>query len=79
MPLEVKIEYAKKLAKDLGYSEVIIYAYDKETDIESVTTYGVTKEDCEDAAEIGNDIKRLMGWPKEFCNTKPERTDFDNE
>lgn len=76
MPLEIKIEDAKKLAKDLGYTEIVIYGYDKDSEIECVATYGVSKEDCNEAADKGNDIKRLMGWPEEYCHAKPKRTDF---
>ena len=75
MPLEIKISDAKKLAKELGYTEIVIYGYDKESGIENVTTYGVSKDDCKNAADRGNKIKRLMGWPEEYCHAKPERTD----
>lgn len=76
MPLEIKIEDAKKLAKDLGYTEIVIYGYDKDSGIEYVTTYGISKEDSNNAADKGNEIKRLMGWSEEHCHAKPKRTDF---
>ena len=41
MPLEIKIEDAKKLAKDLGCTEIVIYGCDRDSGIESVATYGV--------------------------------------
>lgn len=75
MPAEIKIDIAKQLAKDLGYSEIIIYGYDKITEVEHLTTYGKSKDDCEHAAETGNDIKRLLGWPEDYCNAKPSYTD----
>ena len=76
MPLEIKIEDAKKLAKDLGCTEIVIYGCDRDSGIESVATYGVSKEDGNEAADKGNEIKRLMGWPEEYCHAKPIRTDF---
>ena len=76
MPLEIKIEDAKKLAKDLGYTEIVIYGYDKDSGVEHVTTYGISKEDSNNAADKGNEINRLMGWAEEYCHAKPIRTDF---
>lgn len=29
-----------------------------------------------EAADKGNEIKRLMSWPEEYCHAKPIRTDF---
>ena len=31
MLLEIKINDAKKLAEELGYTEIVIYGYDKES------------------------------------------------
>ena len=61
MPLEIKIEQAKKLAKELGYTEIVIYGFDKASGVEHVTTYGVSTDDCKQAADRGNKIKRLFG------------------
>lgn len=41
---------------------------------DAVTTYGKTISDCENAAEGGNAIKKLLGWPEELCNAKPKRS-----
>lgn len=75
MPLKIKIEEAKRLALELGYSEIIIYGYDENSGIEHVTTYGITKDNCKNAANKGNKIKRTLGWSEEYCNAKPTKTD----
>jgi len=70
----IPISWAKKIANELGYTQVIIHAYDGESNMQCVTTYGKTIADCENAAKGGNTIKRLLEWPEELCNAKPKRT-----
>lgn len=74
----IPINWAKKIAEDLGYSQVIIHGYDKETGVQCVTTFGKSIEDCKNAAEGGNAIKRLLKWPEELCNAKPKRIKDSN-
>lgn len=69
----IPINWAKKIAEDLGYTQVIIHGYDGETGMQHVTTFGKSLEDCKNAAEGGNAIKRLLKWPEELCNAKPKR------
>lgn len=74
MAKRIPINWGKKIAEELGYTQVIIHGYDGETGEQCVTTYGKTISDCENAAEGGNAIKRLLGWPEELCNAKPKRS-----
>jgi len=69
----IPINWGKKIAEDLGYTQVIIHAYDGATGIQHVTTYGKSLKDCKNAADGGNTIKRLLKWPEELCNEKPKR------
>lgn len=69
----IPIASAKEIAKDFGYSQVIIHAYDGETHIQHVTTYGKSQSDCENAAAGGNAIKKLLKWDEKLCNAKPAR------
>lgn len=69
----IPINWGKKIAEELGYSQVIIHGYDGETGIQCVSTYGKTVEDCKNAAEGGNTIKRWLQWPEELCNAVPKR------
>lgn len=69
----IAVSTAKKIANELGYSQVIIHGYDAETGIQCVATYGKSISDCKNAAKGGNAIKRLLGWPEELCNAVPKR------
>lgn len=69
----IPISWAKKIAEDLGYTQVIIHGYDSETGIQHVTTFGKSIDDCKNAADGGNAIKQLLKWPEELCNAKPAR------
>lgn len=69
----IPINWAKKISEDLGYTQVIIHAYDGKTGIQHVTTFGKSMQDCKNAAEGGNVLKRMLKWPEELCATKPNR------
>lgn len=63
----IPITAAKRIAKDYGYDQVIVYARkvgeDPDPHGEWMTTYGVTKEHCGAAARIGSYLKReIMNW-----------------
>lgn len=70
---KIPILAASSIGKGLGYTQVIITAFDKETGITSVTTWGKSTEDCEQAAIGGNFVKKALGWPPEKCNDKASR------
>jgi hypothetical protein len=74
----IPITKAKEISEEFNCTKVIIYAIDSEG-YEYVTTYGESKRDCLDAAEMGNDIKRLMGWPEEECHAKPDKKTLDSK
>lgn len=69
----IPIKSAKEFAEKYGYSEIIIFARDGETGMQSVCTWGKTLEECKNAAEGGNAIKKSLGWPEELCEAKPAR------
>ena len=69
----IPISDAKKLAEKLGYNRVIILAHDDEAGMTSVCTWGKSLDDCALAAEDGNRLKKIMGWPDEMCKDKPAR------
>ena len=63
----IPITAAKRIAEDYGYDQVIIYARKVGEALEQqhMTTYGVTKEHCRVAADIGDFLKyKVMGWIK---------------
>jgi hypothetical protein len=71
MPKRIPIAVAKRIAEEQGCSQVIVLAFDGE--LTHVVTYGKTLMDCAQAAEGGNRMKRVMGWPENLCNDKPSR------
>ena len=65
----IPISAAKRIAKDYGYDQVIIYARRCHTSLEPhgehLTTYGRNKEHCNAAARIGSYLKReIINWFK---------------
>lgn len=62
----IPIEAAKRIAKEYGYDQVLIYArrcHDTpEPHGEHMTTYGRNREHCNVAARIGDTLKKFMGW-----------------
>jgi len=73
MSKRIPISWAKKIANELGYTQVVIHAYDGETGTQHVTTYGKSIVDCDNAAKGGNAIKKLLKWDEDLCNAKPKR------
>lgn len=73
---EIPIDELSKLAKKYGKDRMVLVSIDNETGTQWVTTYGKSMNDCNDACELGNHIKRdILVWPEELCNTKPTRTE----
>lgn len=69
----IPINWAKKIAEDLGYTQVIIHGYDGATGVQSVCTFGKSLSDCDNAAKGGNVIKKMLGFPEEMCKSVPAR------
>lgn len=70
---KIPIVAARRIADEYGQSQVIMVTFDKTTGLTHVITYGATAEDCRQAADGGNFIKRALGWPEKLCNAKPWR------
>ena len=70
MPKRVPIKAAKEFAKSQGLDQVIIAAWDGERT--HIVTYGKSTEDCDQAAQGGDLIKKALGWPEE-ANSLPSR------
>lgn len=68
---KITIGDARALARSKKMRQVIILGWNgKES---SVTTYGETVEDCAQAADGGNLVKRALGWPESLCAAEPSR------
>lgn len=67
MSKPIPIAAARKIAEAYGYDQVVIYAR-KVSDTEGgehMTTYGRTPIHCRVAAQMGDTLKRFMGWVPE--------------
>ena len=76
---EIKILDAKKMSKKTGYPEIIIFGNDPVSGIQHITTYGKTKNQCLEAAKLGNKIKKYLNWPDKLCNSEPDKNILDNK
>lgn len=76
---DIPISLAKEVSEKSGFPCIIIYGYDKNNNLQHVTTYGETKNNCLDACECGNWLKRQLGWAKELCNAKPTKTTLESK
>ncbi len=61
IPIKAGKDFLEKYEKD----QVIILTWHKESNTTTVTTYGKTKKDCDQAALGGNVIKKGLGWGNE--------------
>lgn len=61
MPERLPIQDAKELAHRHGLQQVILLAWDGERT--HCVTYGKSVEDCDQAAQGGEKVKKVMGWP----------------
>jgi hypothetical protein len=64
---EIPISAAKDIAHKYGYDQIVVIGRKTgDNGGEHVTTYGVDKEHCGVAAQIGDFLKyKVMGWKKE--------------
>lgn len=70
----IPIQAAKDVAKKYKQNQVAIVTFDKTTGITHVITYGISVEECKQAALLGNLIKEhVLKWPKDQCNAVPSR------
>lgn len=69
MPKKIPIRAARKVGKEHNCKQVILLAFDGK--LTHVVTWGKTAEDCAQAADGGNMLKKKWGWPE--CNDQPSR------
>ncbi len=70
----IPIAEAKRIAKAHKQSIVCLVTWERETGVQHVVTYGETKQECQWAADLGNQIKeKVLKWPKDQCDAQPAR------
>lgn len=57
----IPIVQARRIAEDFGYDQVVIFAADRAAAKNHVTTWGKTREHCDEAAQVGAIIARTFG------------------
>ena len=67
----ISITAAKEIADKYSQNQVVIVTFDKSENRTHVVTYGQTLEDCAQAAQGGNFVKKALGWPDSKCQDKP--------
>lgn len=69
----IPIARAKEIAERHDLDQVVLVAWSRRDGRTHVVTFGRSLEDCAQAAEGGNRVKRALGWPESICNAKPAR------
>lgn len=69
--LPPSIEDAKELAEKCGVNQVVIYTFREGTG-QHVSTYGTPMRHSLAAAEAGNYVKRVAGWPAPLTQALPQ-------
>lgn len=67
------IQAAKDVAQKYDQGQVILVTWDDTDHLMHVVSYGKTLQDCNNAAQGANLVKRALGFPEEMCHDKPAR------
>jgi hypothetical protein len=67
--MRIPIKAVRELARKHGLTHVVVFGYDGK---QHVATYGKSGEQCEQAADFGNKLKKGLGWP-ESLQAQPAR------
>ncbi|MDO7849206.1 hypothetical protein Q5H92_22775 [Hymenobacter sp. M29] len=67
--MNISIEKAKSIREELGATHLIILAADSAGDC--VATHGSTERHSLAAANTGNELKKLLGFPENMTNSQP--------
>lgn len=73
MSKRIPIAVAKRIADDYDMNQVIIVTWDDKAKVTHVVTYGKSVEECVQAAQGGNFVKKALGWPEDQCKDMPSR------
>ena len=73
MTKRIPIKAAKEVSLKYDWPEIVIFGYDPKTGLQHVTTFGVSVDQCVDAAKAGNYLKKSLGWPENQCQAQAAR------
>lgn len=66
----MKIKDVKKIREQFNFTHVVIFGIDEEGG-QQVATHGKSRTESEQAADMGNRLKKELHWPQSLCNAKP--------
>ena len=66
----IKINEAKEIRDKFNFTHVIIFGIDEDGG-QHVATHGKSKINANQAADMGNSLKKEIKWPVKNCNSKP--------
>ena len=66
----ISINEAKQIREQFGFTHIVILGIDKDGK-QNVATHGKSKANAEQAADMGNHMKKELHWPVQNCNSKP--------
>lgn len=67
----IPVSAAKAIAKKYSQNQVILVTFDKTENRTHVVTYGTSLEECKQAAQGGNFVKKALGWPEHLYQDIP--------
>lgn len=67
---KISIKQVKEIREDLEMKCIVIFAISPDG-LQHVATHGKSHHDAVEAAEMGNNLKTLLNWPKDLCLSKP--------
>ncbi len=73
MAKRIPIQVCKDIVKKYDQSQAILVTWDRKSNITNVVTYGKTLDDAEQAAKGGNNIKKILRFPEDMCNSIPSK------
>ena len=69
MPKRIPVTALKTLCEEQGLQFAVLLGFDGK--LSHIVSYGDSADSCSHAAELGNKIKRGLGWPESLCNAEP--------
>lgn len=68
--MKIPIKAVRAMAKQHQLSYCVVFGWDGKQ--QNIATWGRTTEDCQVAADFGNSVKTLLGWPQRL-HAEPSR------
>lgn len=66
----ISIKKVKQIREDLELTNLVIFGIDENLK-HHVASHGKTSFDAKQSAAFANEMKKLLKWPENMCNSKP--------